>query len=251
MLSTNPKILENRRPIRQLDAVAINRIAAGEVVERPASVVKELIENALDAGASEIAVAIADAGRRLISVADDGAGIPVDELPLALDRHATSKIDGSDLLNIASFGFRGEALPAMAAVGRLAIETRAADATEGASISVDRGLAGPVKPSARVKGTKVTLAALFSATPARLKFLKSDRAEMQAITDTVRRLALAAPEVAFKLTDQSDEVRTVLDLPAEIGAEGPRARVRRILGAEFVDSSMAVSYTHLTLPTKA
>ena len=228
MHASDPQIQNSQEPrIRQLDPVAVNRIAAGEVVERPSSAVKELIENAIDAGARRIDIAISDAGRSLIDVSDDGSGILSDDLPLALSRHATSKIDGTDLLNIQSFGFRGEALPAMAAVGRLTIETRHTRDPGGAVLQVDAGRVGAIRPAARAKGTKVTLTGLFSATPARLKFLKSDRAEQQAIADTVRRLALAEPEIAFTLTDRAAG-RTLLDFPAAHGEDAVAERVRKI-----------------------
>ena len=172
----------NMRPIiRQLDDSAINRIAAGEVVERPASAVKELVENAIDAGARRVTIELADGGKTLIRVTDDGCGMSADELPLALSRHATSKIDGSDLLNIHSFGFRGEALPSLGAVGRLTIQSRASG-EEAAEIAVAGGQNAAVKPCALNDGTVVTLRDLFYATSARLKFLRSDRAEMQAIS---------------------------------------------------------------------
>jgi DNA mismatch repair protein MutL len=185
--------------IRQLDDAAINRIAAGEVVERPASAVKELVENALDAGAHASAVEVAHGGKTLIRVTDDGCGMGADDLPLALSRHATSKIDGTDLLNITSFGFRGEALPSLGAVGRLTITSRNADAAH--RVEVSGGAMGPVKPAALTRGTVVELRDLFHATPARLKFLRSDRAEMQAITDVVKRLAMAEPAIGFTLRD--------------------------------------------------
>ena len=231
----DPKIGTPRRPIRQLDAAAANRIAAGEVVERPASAVKELIENALDAGARRIDVAFADGGKRLIRVQDDGQGIPADELPLALERHATSKIDGTDLTRILTFGFRGEALPSLGAVGRLTVTSRAAGAPEGAALTVRGGVATPLRPAALARGTVVELEGLFSATPARLKFLRSDRAEAQAIGEVVRRLAIAAPGVGFTLTDRSDEgaPRELLRLDPEPGDlfDGLGARLRAVVGA--------------------
>ncbi|MEZ5913650.1 MAG: DNA mismatch repair endonuclease MutL [Paracoccaceae bacterium] len=165
-----------RPVIRQLDEAAVNRIAAGEVVERPASAVKELVENALDAGARRVTVDYADGGKTLIRVTDDGCGMAPDDLPLALCRHATSKIDGSDLLNIRSFGFRGEALPSLGAVGRLTLTSRA-EGHEAARIAVSGGRQEPVKPAALSRGTVVELRDLFYATPARLKFLRSDRAK--------------------------------------------------------------------------
>ncbi|MFN7053544.1 MAG: DNA mismatch repair endonuclease MutL, partial [Gemmobacter sp.] len=195
-----PKI--TRPIIRQLDESAINRIAAGEVVERPASAVKELVENALDAGARRITVDYADGGKTLIRVTDDGCGMTAEDLPLALSRHATSKIDGSDLLNIQSFGFRGEALPSLGAVGRLVLTSRA-EGHEGVSLTVEGGRMGALRPAALTRGTVVELRDLFFATPARLKFLRSDRAEMSAIADVIKRLALAEPHVGFTLRDVS------------------------------------------------
>lgn len=233
-----------RRPIRQLDAAAANRIAAGEVVERPASAIKELVENALDAGARRIAVAYAEGGKTLIRVTDDGHGIPADELALALSRHATSKIDGTDLTNIRSFGFRGEALPSLGAVGRLTLTSRAAGASEAASITVRGEETGPVRPAALAKGTVVELAGLFTATPARLRFLRSDRAEAQAIGETLRRLAMAAPGVGFTLADVTEPAnpREILRLDPEPGElfDGLPARLRAILGADFAENALAV-----------
>jgi DNA mismatch repair protein MutL len=202
MAQTDPNISDSRPVIRQLDDAAINRIAAGEVVERPASAVKELVENALDAKAARVEISIADGGKTLIRVTDNGVGMTPDDLPLALSRHATSKIDGSDLLNIHSFGFRGEALPSLGAVGRLTIRSRTVDG-EGAEVTVAGGVHDPVRPSALTAGTVVELRDLFYATPARLKFLRTDRAEMQAISDVIKRLAMAEPFVTFILTDVS------------------------------------------------
>ena len=229
--------------IRQLDESAINRIAAGEVVERPASAVKELVENAIDAGASRIDIEIADGGKSLIAVIDDGCGIPPHELPLALARHATSKIDGSDLLNIQSFGFRGEALPSLGAVGRLKLTSRAAG-HEGAQITVEGSTVTPVKPAALTQGTRVQLRDLFYATPARLKFMRSDRAEMQAIVDVVKRLAMAEPATAFTLRDVSqNKPRTILSVQAEQGDlfTALRGRLSQIMGKDFVDNAILVN----------
>ena len=242
MSQVSPKIETDSRPIRQLDDAAANRIAAGEVVERPASAVKELVENALDAGATRIEVSIADGGRRLIEVSDDGHGIPADQLPLALSRHATSKLDGSDLLNIRFLGFRGEALASLGAVGRLTVESRASGGGA-AMIAVDGGVEHPVKPAARARGTRVSLRDLFYATPARLKFLKSDRAETQAVADVMRRLAMAAPHAGFVLNDRSgDAPRVLLNLPGEAGLldDAREARLARILGREFTQNAMAI-----------
>ncbi len=190
-----PSRTQDHGVIRRLDEAAINRIAAGEVVERPASAVKELVENALDAGAGRIEVDIADGGKTLIRVTDDGCGIPADDLPLALARHATSKIDGTDLLDIRSFGFRGEALASLGAVARLTLTSRAGGGDAGGSTWTAGAKAPPVPPRA-ARGTVVELRDLFYATPARLKFLRTDRAEAQAIADVVRRLAIAEPGVA-------------------------------------------------------
>ncbi|MGC9420693.1 MAG: DNA mismatch repair endonuclease MutL [Rhodovulum sp.] len=243
MNSPNPNISADLPRIRQLDEGAINRIAAGEVVERPASAVKELVENALDAGARRIEVAIAHGGKTLIRVTDDGHGMTAQDLPLALARHATSKIDGTDLLNIASFGFRGEALPSLGAVGRLTITSRAPGA-EAARIEVAGGQMGPVTPAALNRGTVVELRDLFFATPARLKFLRTDRAEAQAISDVVKRLAMAEPCVGFTLRDVSDggEGRVTFRADAESGDlfDALRGRLARVLGAEFAENALRI-----------
>ena len=246
MNSPTPNISADYPRIRQLDEAAINRIAAGEVVERPASAIKELVENALDAGARRIEIAYADGGKTLIRVSDDGCGIPPDQLPLALARHATSKIDGSDLLDIRSFGFRGEALPSLGAVGRLTILSRAPGHDAG-EITVAGGKMGAVRPAALSAGTIVTLRDLFYATPARLKFMRSERAEAQAITDTVRRLAMAAPFAGFILRDVSGggEGRVTLRAEAETGdaSAALHARLSRILGRDFADNALRLDAT--------
>lgn len=245
MNSPTPNISPETPEIRQLDEAAINRIAAGEVVERPASAVKELVENALDANARRIEVAFADGGKTLIRVTDDGHGIAAAQLPLALSRHATSKIDGSDLLNIHSFGFRGEALPSLGAVGRLVIRSRAG--AEAAEIAVAGGQAAPVKPAALSQGTVVELRDLFYATPARLKFLRSDRAEAQAITDVVKRLAMAEPFVGFTLRDVSGggEGRVTFRADPETGDlfDALHGRLARILGSDFAENALKVDAT--------
>ncbi len=243
MITANPKISAELPVIRQLDETAINRIAAGEVVERPASAVKELVENALDAGAHRIDVSYADGGKTLIRVVDDGHGIAAADLPLALSRHATSKIDGSDLLNIHSFGFRGEALPSLGAVGRLTITSRV-QGQDAAEISVAGGKLAPVRPAALSQGTVVALRDLFYATPARLKFLRSDRAETQAITDVIKRLAMAEPFVGFTLRDVSGggEGRVTFRADAETGDmfDALHRRLARILGAEFAENALRI-----------
>jgi len=243
MNAHTPQISDNRPVIRQLDDAAINRIAAGEVVERPSSAVKELVENAIDAGARRIEVAYADGGKTLIRVTDDGWGIAADELPLALSRHATSKIDGSDLLDIHSFGFRGEALPSLGAVGRLTITSRV-DGGEGAVISVSGGDMSAIKPAALSKGTVVELRDLFYATPARLKFMRSDRAEAQAIGDVIKRLAMAEPSVGFVLRDVSGggEGRITFRADPEQGDlfDALHRRLARVIGAEFAENALQI-----------
>ena len=229
--------------IRQLDEGAINRIAAGEVVERPASAVKELVENAIDAGARRIAIEIADGGKRLIRVSDDGCGMSAEQLPLALQRHATSKIDGSDLLNIQSFGFRGEALPSLGAVGRLSIVSRV-HGQPAAQITVNAGEIAAVRPAALNAGTVVELRDLFYATPARLKFMRTDRAEAQAISDVVKRLAMAEPFTGFTLTDMSggDGGRVTFRADAETGDmfDALHGRLARVLGREFAENALRI-----------
>ena len=236
----------NIRPvIRQLDDAAINRIAAGEVVERPASAVKELVENALDAGAHRIDVAYADGGKTLIRVRDDGHGMAAEDLPRALARHATSKLSGTDLLDIRSLGFRGEALPSLGAVGRLSITSRA-QGEDGVQIVVDGGRIGAVRPEAAPQGTLVELRELFYATPARLKFLRTDRAEAQAIAETMRRLALAEPFVSFTLADVSNgDTRQILRVDAAQGAlfSAVEGRVAQILGRDFTENALRIEAT--------
>lgn len=242
MQNLTPNMGADRPVIRLLDEAAINRIAAGEVVERPASAVKELVENALDAGARRIEVVYADGGKTLIRVSDDGCGMSAEDLPLALSRHATSKIDGSDLLNIHSFGFRGEALPSLGAVGRLSITSRAGDGA--AAITVAGGRIDPVRPAALNRGTVVELRDLFYATPARLKFLRTDRAEAQAIGEVIRRLAMAEPYVGFTLRDASGggEGRVVFRADAEQGElfDALRARLGQVMGTDFTDNALRI-----------
>ncbi len=259
MALPDPHIAHSRPVIRQLDEVAINQIAAGEVVERPASAVKELVENAIDAGASRIEIVVADGGKTLIRVTDDGCGIPAGDLPLAMARHATSKIDGTDLLNIHSFGFRGEALPSLGAVGRLTITSRIPGAPA-AQIVVNGGRTDPVRPAALSAGTVVELRDLFYATPARLKFLRTDRAESQAISDVIKRLAMAEPFVSFTLRDTSDgEDRTIFRADAETGDlfDALHGRLGAVLGRDFAANALRLDVErdgfHLTgyaaLPT--
>lgn len=243
MNTLTPNISPELPIIRQLDEVAANRIAAGEVVERPSSAVKELLENALDAKATRVEIAVKDGGKTLIRIVDNGHGIPSDALAMAFARHATSKIDGSDLLNIHTFGFRGEALPSMGAVSRMSLTSRVAG-QDAAMISVEAGKLGAVRPAALTQGTVVELRDLFFATPARLKFLRTDRSEMQAITDVVKRLAMAEPYVAFTLRDLSkdDTGRVVFRTDAQTGDmfEAMGGRLRQILGSEFADNALQI-----------
>jgi DNA mismatch repair protein MutL len=238
-------------PIRRLPPEAVNRIAAGEVIERPAAAVKELVENALDAGAKRIVVRIERGGLGLIGVEDDGGGIPREELALAVERHATSKLaaDASgdvDLLNIHTMGFRGEALPSIGAVARLSIASKARGAGEAWSIAVEGGALAPVKPAPWAAlsehGARIEVRDLFFATPARLKFMKSERAEAMAVSDVVKRLAMARPDVGFVLENDG---RASLRLSAERDPEneGRRARLAAILGAEFAPNCIALDQT--------
>ncbi|HET7125442.1 MAG TPA: DNA mismatch repair endonuclease MutL, partial [Bradyrhizobium sp.] len=182
-------------PVRQLPEQIVNRIAAGEVVERPASVVKELVENAVDAGASRIDIFSDGGGRWRIGVTDDGDGMTSGDLALAVDRHATSKLDDEDLLRIRTLGFRGEALPSIGAVAKLSIITRHLGEPHAWSLSVEGGVKSAIMPAALSQGTRVEVSDLFYATPARLKFLKTDRTEAEAIREVVRRLAMARPDI--------------------------------------------------------
>jgi DNA mismatch repair protein MutL len=226
-------------PVRQLPETIVNRIAAGEVVERPASVVKELVENALDAGASRIDVLTDGGGRRLIRIADDGAGMTKADLALAIERHATSKLADDDLVSIRTLGFRGEALPSIGAVARLAIATRHKSEPHAWSIEVDAGAKADVKPAALGEGTRVEVRDLFYATPARLKFLKLDRTEAEAVRDVVRRLAMSRPDVAFTLAgEERAPVTFAATLP---GATGRLTRLGDVLGADFRANAVEVA----------
>ena len=220
--------------VRQLPENIVNRIAAGEVVERPASVVKELIENALDAGASRIDVLTDGGGRRLIRVTDDGEGMTRADLELSVERHATSKLAGDDLLSISTLGFRGEALPSIGAVARLAITTRHTSEPHAWMLAVDAGAKSEVRPAALSAGTTVEVRDLFYATPARLKFLKTDRSEAEAVREVVRRLAMSRPDVAFTLAGEER-------VPVTWGqATNNLARLGDVLGQDFRANAFAV-----------
>ncbi len=225
-------------PIQRLDPVLIDRIAAGEVVERPASAVKELVENALDAGATRIDVAIEAGGRSLIRVVDNGHGMGADDLGLCIERHATSKLPDGDLQAIHTLGFRGEALPSIASVALLTVASRCAAASQGHAITVDGGKRHPLRPGAQPLGTRVEVRDLFGATPARLKFLKSDRAEARAVGDAVQRLAMAHPWVRFTLA--SGETAG-FDHPAcAPGEAGLLERLTQVLGRDFRPNALPI-----------
>jgi DNA mismatch repair protein MutL len=225
--------------IRRLPETLVNRIAAGEVIERPAAAAKELVENALDAGATQIDVVLRDAGRGLIAVTDNGCGMSAEDLVLALERHATSKLSSDDLVNITTLGFRGEALPSIGAVARLTVTSRPAGAPEAVSLSVEGGRLGKPTPAALAPGTRVEVRDLFFATPARLKFLKTARTELSYARGAIERLAMACPEVGFSL---SDDQRRVLTLPPA-GGELFEARLKRlgaVMGREFQANALRV-----------
>mgnify|MGYP000641483938 CR=1 FL=1 len=185
--------------LRRLPSTLVNRIAAGEVVERPASAAKELVENAIDAGAHRIVVSLKEGGRTFLSVVDDGVGMTADELVLAVERHCTSKLPDDDLDDIRTLGFRGEALPSIASVSRLAITSRPAGAETAWCLEIDGGAKGEPRPAAHPVGTRVEVRDLFFATPARLKFLKEPRTESGHVADALRRLAMAHPAIGFRL----------------------------------------------------
>ena len=227
-------------PIRVLPGELVNQIAAGEVIERPASVVKELVENALDAAAARIEIDIERGGVGLVRVRDDGAGIAAGQLPLALERHATSKIATfDDLEAVTTLGFRGEALPSIASVARLRIASHADAALQGAEFVVDAGAAGEVRPVAHPPGTTVEVRELFYNVPARRKFVRSDATELGHIVRLVERLALSRFDVAFRLRHGA---RVLLDAPAVAGPEAELARLAQVLGKEFAQGTVAVRH---------
>lgn len=225
-------------PIRELPGHLVNQIAAGEVVERPASVVKELVENSLDAGASSIAVDVLTGGRKLIRVRDNGSGIPKDELKLALGRHATSKITSlNDLEAVVSLGFRGEALPSIASVARLSLCSRTAGDDSAWQVEADAGAVGSPRPAAHPAGSTVEVHDLFYNTPARRKFLRTERTEFNHIDRWIRRLALARPDVAFTLTHNR---RTVLRLEPASDPDRQLFRLSEVCGPEFASQTIHV-----------
>ena len=239
--------------IRKLSEGTINRIAAGEVLERPASAVKELVENAIDAGATQIDVVFRGGGKSLIRVKDNGVGMEKEEILLALERHATSKLPDDELINIATLGFRGEALPSIASVSRFSITSRARGTADAYCVSVEAGRVTPPAPARLECGTEIEVRDLFFATPARLKFLKSDRSEVTEAVDVVRRLALAHPGIGFTF---ATEERQWLTAPRE---ELAKARVARLLGPEFITNALPLTFAgedfrfdgFISLPTYA
>ena len=226
-------------PLRRLPETLVNRIAAGEVIERPAAAVKELVENAIDAGAGQIEVHLRDGGRAFISVTDDGCGMTPEEMDLALERHATSKLPDDDLVHIRSLGFRGEALPSIAAVSRLTLASRSQDMAEGWAISVEGGQRTAKKPAALPKGTRVEVRDLFYATPARLKFLKTARTEGQYVKDTLRRLAMAHPEIGFRLQEE-ERVALRLEPAGPFSADARLRRLGAVLGRDFAENALPI-----------
>lgn len=225
--------------IRRLPETVINRIAAGEVVERPASAVKELVENSLDAGATRIDVALRDGGKALVAVTDNGCGMAADEISVAIERHATSKLIGDDLFDIHTMGFRGEALPSLGAVSRMTITSRPADADGAWMVRVEGGAVNAPVPAAHPPGTRVEIRDLFYATPARLKFLKSDRAETGQILDVVKRLAMARPDVSFSLHDGARERLRAEAATGDL-LDSRLDRLGAIMGREFAENALPI-----------
>ncbi len=223
--------------IRQLDDATINKIAAGEVVERPASVVKELVENAIDAGASRIEIVTAGGGKNLIRISDDGIGMTQSDLALAVQRHCTSKLDPDDLMDIRHLGFRGEALPSIGSIAKLSITTRHQSEPHAWELEVQGGKQSEIRPAAFTKGTRIEVEDLFFSTPARLKFLKTDRAENTAISEIIKRIALAHPEIRFTLTGAD---RSRLDYAACKGNDAHLVRMGQVMGKAFRDNAVEI-----------
>ncbi|MBO44426.1 MAG: DNA mismatch repair endonuclease MutL [Rhodospirillaceae bacterium] len=225
--------------IRRLSEQVINRIAAGEVIERPASVAKELVENSIDAGATRIDVTIRDGGKSLVAVVDDGCGMTGEELTLAIKRHATSKLVDDNLQLVATLGFRGEALPSIASVSRFTLTSRTADADTAWTLSIDGGELGEAIPAAHPKGTRIEMRDLFYATPARLKFLRTDRTETQRIAETLNRLAMAHPEIAFQLTAE-DKIKLKYAAEQSDLLDARLVRLSAVMGREFAENALII-----------
>jgi DNA mismatch repair protein MutL len=226
--------------IRLLSPIMVNRIAAGEVIERPASVIKELVENSIDAGATKIDVVIEQGGRNYISVTDNGSGMSKDDLPLCILRHATSKLPDDDLFNIKNFGFRGEAIPSIASISKMTITSRKQGEQNSWQIKIDGGEVLGVQPASINSGTKIEVRDIFYATPARLKFLKSERTERDNIQKTLANLAMSKPEIAFSLVSDG---KKILDLQIERGDEfeARLSRLKNIIGKDFSENSVAIN----------
>ncbi|MGE0155123.1 MAG: DNA mismatch repair endonuclease MutL, partial [Reyranellaceae bacterium] len=251
--------------IRRLPPTLVNRIAAGEVVERPASAVKELVENAIDAGASRVEVFLREGGRALIAVVDDGVGMSPEEMELAVERHATSKLPADDLDDIATLGFRGEALPSIASVSRFQLTSRPHGAKGGSdsafTLHIEGGRKGRPMPAPHPPGTRVEVRDLFYAVPARLKFLKEPRTETLHVVDALRRLAMAFPAIGFALDDDGRQVLNYPGVGADLLARDPAAarlqRLSAIMGRDFADNALAIDAQregyrltgHIGLPT--
>ena len=242
--------------IKILSNSTINKISAGEVIERPSSVVKELVENSIDAGATKIEIILECAGKNLITIKDNGTGMSKEELELAIQRHATSKLDEDDLLNINSFGFRGEALPSIGAVSKFKITSKKRGSDTAYSLDIIGGKLEPTISAASNEGTIIEVRDLFFATPARLKFLRTDKTELNASTNTVKKIAIAHPDIAFTLNHNDKEL---IKVRRQTGApeESIKNRIAEIISAEFVENAAAVSfarddmeiYGYTSLPT--
>lgn len=226
--------------IRVLPSNLINQIAAGEVIERPASVLKELVENAIDAGAHKIEVTLTGGGKNVLTVTDDGCGMSAEELNLAVERHATSKLPDDDLFHINFLGFRGEALPSIGSVARLTISSRQQGSGEGAKISVEGGVKTPVEPAAISSGTRIEVRDLFYTTPARLKFLKADSSEAAQCVDMLQHIALANPQIAFYLYSDGKKKLALNACDGDLPQER-RQRIADVLGLEFKQNSVPIT----------
>lgn len=247
---------ENHREIKILSDATINKIAAGEVVERPASVVKELVENSIDAGATQIDILLERAGKNLIKIVDNGFGMTRNEIEMAIKRHATSKLDEDDLLNINSFGFRGEALPSIAAISKFSISSRKRGEDLGYGLTITGGVIGEVVPVALSPGTVIEVRDLFFSTPARLKFLRSDKTELMAITALVKKIAIAHPEISISLVHEGKELIKVRK-KGDDWQSSLAERIKEVMVLDFMDNAAAVNfqrdgvdlYGYVSIPT--
>ena len=224
--------------IRLLPEQLVNQIAAGEVIERPASALKELLENAIDAGATRISIELERGGLSSLIVSDNGRGMSCDELPVAVQRHATSKLPDDDLFQITHFGFRGEALPSIGAVSSLSLTSRVGDVEHGWRLDIVHGAVGVPRPAACAIGTRIEITDLFRSVPARLKFLKTERTEAGQCIDVVRRLAMCRPDIGFQMSDSG---KAVFSLPSQpLSDEGARQRLSALVGRTFADEAIAI-----------